>query len=310
MKDIEFKDLALEWLSLKKLYIKHSTYVKYETIVNHHILPYFISFPCYDINNQNIYHFFEIKRNAQLSNSTLNTIKFILSSIFEYGEENYHIHVMNFKQIKISSTHPTKIVLSNEERDKIIGYVKNHMQPLSVALLLSLYGGLRLGEICALQWKHIDLKNKLVHIEGTATRLKCKELKTNKTEVIIQTPKSYSSCRYVPLPSFVCHYIESYSKTYNHDHYLLSNCEKIYEPRRLEKNFYKFCNETGIHCTFHNLRHSYATECVRQNVEIKTLSEILGHSNVSITLNLYIHTSLEQKQQEIKKLKIPDKFAE
>ena len=67
MKEIEFKTLAFEWLSLKKIYIKHSTYVKYETIINHHILPYFISYSCYDIKNQNIYQFFEKKKNEHPS---------------------------------------------------------------------------------------------------------------------------------------------------------------------------------------------------------------------------------------------------
>lgn len=310
MKKTKFNDLVLEWLSLRKLYIKHSTYVKYENIIRNHILPYFKPYYNNDITNKNIYTFFEIKKNEQLSSSTLNSMKSILSSILRYGIENYDLNTINFKQIKIFTSHKTKNVLSYDERNKLIDYVKNHSNPLSIALLLALYGGLRLGEICALKWKHIDFKNQLVHIEGTATRLKCLQEDHQKTEVIILTPKSHTSCREVPIPSFVFQYIKAYITIYNQEDFLLSNSHKIYEPRRLEKNFCKFCRDLDIHSTFHNLRHSYATECVRQNVEIKTLSEILGHSNVSITLNLYVHTTLEQKQKEISKIQTPKEFVE
>lgn len=310
MKEIKFNDIALEWLSLRKLYIKHSTFVKYENIINNHILPYFQSYNNNNITNKCIYTFFERKKNEELSSSTLNSMKCILSSIYQYGIENYNLQTINFKQIKITTLPKIKNVLSHEDRNKLIDYVKTHTNPLSIALLLALYGGLRLGEICALKWKHLDFTNQLVHIEGTATRLKSFQEHQRKTEVIILSPKSHTSYREVPIPSFVFQYIKTYISIYNEEDYLLSNSHKIYEPRRLEKNFCKFCHDYDLHCTFHDLRHSYATECVRQNVEIKTLSKILGHSNVSITLNFYVHTSLEQKQKEISKIQTPKEFVE
>ena len=310
MNDIQFKDLTLEWLSIRKLYIKHSTYIKYENIIEHHLFKYYHDYLAKDINTQSLIHFFENKKNEKISSSMLNTMKSILFSIIEYGSENYDLKPINFKLIKIPSTHINRKVLSVEDRNKVIIYAKKGVNPLSISLLLALYGGLRLEEICALKWEHIDFDNELVYIKGTATRLKCKEKNKHKTEVIIQSPKSQSSYREVPLPFFVLEYIKSYTINPVNEHYLLSNSDKIYEPRRLEKNFCKFCNEYNINSTFHNLRHSYATDCVRQNIEIKTLSEILGHSNVSTTLNLYIHTSLEQKKKEISKIKTPDKFVD
>lgn len=305
MRVIIFKDLVQEWIALKKLSVKHSTFVKYENILAHHILPFYKNCHINKIDSQSILLFFETKKKEDLSNSLLHSIKSVFSSILEYGIENYKMKPISLKNIRIPTVHKLKQVLSFDDRNKIVTYAKTEKNPLSIGMLLALYGGLRLGEICALEWKHIDFKNQVIYVEGTVTRLKCKEKQKNKTEVIILTPKSSSSCREVPLPDFLIKYLKSY-KINSHDHYfIMSNSTQIYEPRRLEKNFYKFCKKYKIQSNFHNLRHSYATDCVRNNVEIKALSEILGHSNVAITLNLYVHTSLEEKKKEICKIQSP-----
>lgn len=310
MKKVNFNHLAQNWLLLKQLSVKHSTYVKYEAVLKHHILPYFKKYNISEINNEMIVLFFDERKKDKLSSSTLHSIKNILSSIIEYGVDNYTMNHVNFKQIKIPADYKTKQVLSKKDRDKIIKYAQKEMNALSIAMLLALYGGLRLGEICALKWEHIDLDNQVLQVEGTVSRLKCKEKQNKKTELVIQTPKSHSSYREVPLPCFLIEYLKRYHISRCGDYYVLSNTLKLYEPRRLEKKFYNFCNEFDIQCNFHNLRHSFATDCVRNNVEIKALSEILGHSNVSITLDLYVHTSLEQKIKEINKIKTPYLFVD
>lgn len=305
MKVIIFKDLVQEWIALKKLSVKHSTFVKYENILALHILPFFKDYHINKIDSQSILLFFETKKKEDLSNSLLHSIKSIFSSILAYGIENYKMKPISLKSIRIPTVHKLKQVLTFEDRNKIIAYAKTERNSLSIGMLLALYGGLRLGEICALEWKHIDFKNQVIYVEGTVTRLKCIENQKNKTEIIILAPKSSSSYREVPLPDFLIEYLKRY-KINSYDHYyILSNSTQIYEPRRLEKNFYKFCKQYEIQSNFHNLRHSYATDCVRNNVEIKALSEILGHSNVAITLNLYVHTSLEEKKKEICKIQSP-----
>lgn len=310
MRKIKFEELSFEWLSLKQTYLKRSSYVKYEYIIEHHLLPHFKNMSCKKINNQIIYDYFKSLRNDHLSSSTLSTIKFVLSSILDYGTKNYNLSKIDFRQIKITSTKKEKTILSEQDRNKIITYIKSNKTPLAIGMLLALYGGLRLGEICALKWEDVDIKNALIYIKGTAARLKIDKKNDCKTSIVIQTPKSSSSCRQVPLPQFVMKYIKEYSKNKEDDCFVLSNKTKIYEPRRLERQFLLFCRKSDIQSTFHNLRHSYASECVKQNVEIKTLSEILGHSNVSITLNLYVHTSLDQKKKEIKKIKPPKLFVD
>ncbi|MCR0204576.1 site-specific integrase [[Clostridium] innocuum] len=306
MKTVIFKDLAEEWITLKKLSVKHSSIVKYETILNHHILPFFKDYDVRKINNLSILEFFESKINKELSNSLLHSIKSVFSSILDYGSYNYEMKQISLNNIKIPTIRTVKNVLSFDDRNKIISYVQTKADSLSIGMLLALYGGLRLGEICALEWSHIDFKNQVVYVKGTASRLKC-EKQGKKTEVFTLSPKSSSSYREVPIPDFIIDYLKQYKECEEDSHYVLSNSCKIYEPRRLERNFCKFCMEYQIQSNFHNLRHSYATDCVRNNVEIKALSEMLGHSNVSITLGLYVHTSLEEKKKEICKIQSPFK---
>lgn len=242
-----------------------------------------------------------------MSNSSLHSIKSVFSSIIDYGTTNYKIKEISLNNIRIPKTKKIKQVLSFDDRNTIADYVQKETNSLSIGMLLALYGGLRLGEICALKWNHIDFKNKVVYVKGTCSRLKCKETQEKKTEIIILSPKSSSSYREVPIPDFIINYLKVYKRNNNDNSYVLSNSCKIYEPRRLERNFSKFCKEHHIQTNFHNLRHSFATDCVRNNVEIKALSEILGHSNVSITLDLYVHTTLEEKKKEICKIKSPFK---
>lgn len=310
MRKIKFEELSFEWLSLKQTYLKHSSYVKYEYIIEHHLLPHFKNISCKKINNQLIFDYFKSLRNENLSSSTLSIVKYVLSSILDYGTKNYNLSKVDFRQIKITSTKREKNVLTEQDRNKIIMYIKSNKTPLAIGMLLALYGGLRLGEICALKWEDVDIKNDLIYIKGTAARLKNDKSSNSKTSVVIQTPKSSSSCRQVPLPKFAMKYVKDYSKNKKDNCFVLSNKTKIYEPRRLERQFLLFCRKSDIQSTFHNLRHSYASECVKQNVEIKTLSEILGHSNVSITLNLYVHTTLDQKKKEIRKIKPPKLFVD
>ena len=304
MEQITFNELTYEWLSCRRLYIKRSTFVKYEAVITKHIFPYFSAIPPKEIKSQTLMSFFELKIQQELSYSLLCSIKNILVSILEYGIENYSLRQMNFKQIRFASKVQAKAILSGSERNKIIRYTRKNRNSLSLAMLLALYGGLRLGEICALKWDDVDFDNQVIKVMGTAVRLKCFDTKDKKTELVILPPKSQASYREVPLSSFLSGYLKRYFD--KKGRYLLSNSEKIYEPRRLERQFKSFCIGNDINCTFHGLRHSFATACVRSNVEIKALSEILGHSNVSITLNVYVHTSLEQKKREIEKLVTPD----
>lgn len=303
MIEFNFEKLEFEWLEIKRMSVKYSTYLKYENIISSQINPYFKDYKLEEFNDNTIFHFFYIKK-EELSDSYLKIIKFVLSSIIQLGKERFNFPLIYIDRIKFSKKHKINKVLTYEEKDKLLEYCKKNKNPLSVAILISLYGGLRIGEICGLQWDNIDFNNDLIYITKTAQRQKIID-DIKKTRLVLTEPKTLTSKRCVPVPKFLIQYLQSYQDTYNNGDFVLSNSSSIYDPRNIQKRFKRLCKKNNFDTNFHNLRHSYATECVYENVEIKSLSEILGHSKVSTTLDLYVHSSMEHKKKQIEKLKTP-----
>lgn len=166
---------------------------------------------------------------------------------------------------------------------------------------------MRLGEICALRWSDIHLDEGYISITKTLYRTKnIKNItvdgKIPKTIIVIETPKTESSVRKIPISDFVEKLLVKHGKRYS-DHYFLTNSSKYIEPRLYELYFKKILNDAGIeHTKFHTLRHTFATNCVNVGCDVKSLSEILGHSSVRITLDRYVHPSIQVKKAQLNKL--------
>lgn len=307
-----FETISKEWLETKRLSVKYSSYLKYENIIIKQINPYFHDINLEDIDDNIVIKFFSLKMNEEnLSNSYLRTIKYVLSSVCELAKETIHSINIHWKKIKIPKSNKTLNVLNDENRDYLIQYCKENTNSLSTGILLSLFSGMRIGEVCALKWKNVDLKTNIITVETTVQRLKTKEENISaKTSLMICNPKTKTSHRLIPIPLFLSDYLQHFKKTDNDENFVLSNSEQIFDPRRLQIQFKNLCQNNGFSTNFHNLRHSFATECVMENIEIKSLSEILGHSSVSITLDIYVHSSMEHKRKEMMKMKTPLQFAE
>lgn len=306
-----FETITNEWLETKKLSVKYSSYLKYENIIIKQINPYFHNISIEDINDNIVIQFFSVKMNNEnLSNSYLRTIKYVLSSVFDLAKESIHTINIHWKKIKIPKSNKTLNVLTNENREYLIQYCRDNKTSLATGILLSLYSGMRIGEICALKWKNVNLETNIITVDATVQRLKTKDNISSKTSLMLCNPKTETSHRLIPMPLFLSNYLESFKNTINNEDYVLSNDDIIFDPRRLQKQFKNLCQSYGFTTNFHNLRHSFATECVMENIEIKSLSEILGHSSVSITLDLYVHSSMEHKRKEMMKMKTPLQFAE
>lgn len=241
-----------------------------------------------------------------LSTSIVNSIQCTLKAIYRYGERTHGLKKLDFNVIKFSQKSKTKEPLTLEKEMIIWQYCLNNKERISLAMSLGLYAGLRIGEICALKWEDIDLENSMISITKTVQRLKS-ENHEQKTQLYILEPKSTSSIRSVILPDFLTEYLKKYNDLYNKDFFILSNKEIPVDPRIIQKNFRKICKANDIDATFHTLRHTYATNCIKTNIDVKTLSETLGHANVNITLNRYVHTSLDFKKQQINKIEPPIK---
>lgn len=298
-----------EWLELKKMSVKYSSYVKYETVILKHIVPFFDDYTIEQINDEIIVSFFkELIDTQKYSNSTLHTIRYVIKSILEYAEKKYCIQAINFSFIKLNRTKGNLKVLSANQKILLEKYCFNHYEPISIAILIALYGGLRIGEICALKWENIDLNNGIITVSKTVERLKNKENMESKTILMILEPKTQTSKRIVPIPVFLKEYIQKYYDyltVIDSSYYLLTNSEKIPDSRTIQNQFQRLCQDNNFQINFHSLRHTYATHCVMQEVDLKSLSEMLGHSNISTTLQLYVHSSIEFKMNQINKISAP-----
>ncbi len=294
------KDVVEEWLLWVKNQIKPSSYIKYENLCKNHIIRFFGNIAINKISSVMIQQFAtDLKDNGRkyggkLSDKTVNDILIILSRVFNYAQEEYSITPPKIKCVKQENKEAR--VLSGDEQNRLCAYCLNCTDCYKFSVLLALYTGMRIGEICALKWQ--DITDDYIIVDKTMQRLKTD---SGDTEIFVTGPKSQSSNRIIPLPDFIKEMIDGLRKG---DGYVLATSRSPYcEPRTMQNRFKETAKLLGIKgATFHTLRHTFATRCVEAGFDIKSLSEILGHSDVKVTLNRYVHSSFEQKQKNMQKL--------
>ncbi|NCC55188.1 MAG: site-specific integrase [Erysipelotrichia bacterium] len=313
-KEKKFNEVSKEWLYFKKLSIKRSTYDKYEVIITNHLSKRFNEYMLKDIDDQLIISYFhDLNDNQTYSLSTIKTIRYVLKAVLDYAQEKYGFYSINFKLIKLAKESKEFVTLTTKQRKLLEEYCFNHYENISLAILLSLYGGFRVGEVTGLKWEDIDFNKGIIYVNRTIERLKNDENPNIKTKLVVLQPKTTNSKRIVPMPKFILKYIEKYIEIYRYsssDNFIYNNSDHIPDPRNVQYHFKRICKLLGFNINYHSLRHSYATSCVMNDIDIKSLSEILGHSSVSITLELYVHSSLEFKMNQICKIKKPSYVAE
>lgn len=283
--------VMFEWLLYVKKSVKDSTYQKYEGIVRNHIKPHPIArIDIIQLSTKSIYDFSEqLYYDKQISAKTINDILVVLGLGLKNANELYDIPVPKIKYLK---TNQKAIrVLSFEEQQKLECFLYQNMNSYKLGILIALYTGVRLGELCALKWE--DINEGTIKINKTVQRIKCGK----KTELRTTLPKTKSSERIIPTPGF----LNTLFKQFNSSGTVLKNRNgKMVEPRLMQMTFEKYIDECGLPKTnFHALRHTFATRCVEAGFDIKSLSEILGHSDVKTTLNRYVHSSMAQKQKNM-----------
>ena len=294
---------AEEWLTLQKGKVKESTYVKYDATVNKHIIPRLGGCFPLAINTQLVEAFKQELLEEGLSPGTVRNILRVLRSVLDHTSGQFP---GTFQKPEIQyPKEPRKEtrVLSVEEQRRLAEHLQVDMDECKFGILLALLTGLRIGELCALRWDDVSIRHGTIRIEETMQRLKdTKGEGETKTRVIVGTPKSDMSVRTIPMSESaveLCRKIHPQSPSA----FLLTGTERFMEPRTLQYRFKKYTGECGLEGVhFHTLRHTFATRCVEVNFELKSLSEILGHSDTSITLNRYVHSSLDLKRDNMNKL--------
>ena len=303
-----FCEVANEWMAVKKLSVKSSTYARYKASLELHILPYLGNRAASKVTTVVISEFANEKlENGRLDKKgglaantvscMLSVIKLILDHALETNKISSPVSVPYPKHQSRNSR-----VLNREEQDLLESYCTQDTDIYKLGKLLCLYTGIRIGELCALLWKDISLEKGTISISKTMQRVKDNSGGGNKTKIEIGAPKSKKSVRTIPIPKFLVALIRKHAKD-RQGFFLATKKGGYTEPRTMQYHFARAIKLLNIpDANFHALRHTFATRCIEAGVDSKSLSEMLGHSSVSITLNLYVHSSFEQKRECIRKL--------
>lgn len=306
---ILFQKLADEWLLYIKSRVKESSYIKYRNIVHSYLLPRFGQNNVLSITTEDIDNFCQesIKqgglRKTGLSAKTVTDTLSVLKAILSFAEKKKNIKTCDCKGILIKKEKHELCVLSRYNQQVLMNYLLENLNNRNLGIIICLCTGLRIGELCALRWGDISFDEKTIYIQHTMQRIQLESSENNKkTSVIITSPKSSCSIRHIPLSDFLLSILENPIFSYN-GYVLTGDDTKFIEPRTMENHFKRTLAHCNLpHVKFHVLRHTFATRCVEVGFDIKSLSEILGHASVSITMNRYVHPSMELKRENMQKL--------
>lgn len=290
---ITLSELMREWLASVALTLKKSTCQKYESLIRNHIAEEPIGKMQVRFLTGKAVNDFAAGKLKALSAKSVNDILAIINPALAYAEEIYNVPKIKFHYVK----EPIKEmrVLSVFEQQKLETYLRLDMDIFKFGVLLALYTGIRIGELCALQWE--DVHGNEIVISKTLHRIRG----DFGTVLEMTEPKTKSSNRIIPLPHFFIPIVERFRSSGS---LLKTPTGGIAEPRLMQHRFEKYIRECRLpKANFHALRHTFATRCVEAGFDVKSLSEILGHTDVKTTLNRYVHSSFELKQRNMELLK-------
>lgn len=291
--EMTVRELCCEWLGVVQSRIKPSTLANYRMKLEKHIIPAFSGLLCHQLTRQDVYAFIGRKLESGLSGRYVADIVVLLKSVFKYAHREHNIAYVFDDIVMPKCTSPQVRLLDSDQQKTLMAYISKRMNPSGLGIMLSLTLGLRLGEVCGLQWKDIDLQKRVLSVNKTVQRVAVKG-ESKKTKLMIMPPKSESSVREIPLPTQLVNQLKNFELT--PETFILSTKNSPLEPRTLQYRFAAILNNANLpSVTFHSLRHAFATNAIALGFDVKTLSEILGHSKVEITLNRYVHSSMDRK---------------
>ncbi len=307
---VTLADHAEKWLNSVKWQVKESTYMKYWNLLYSYIIPEMGSIG-WDVLNRETVELFCCRMRSSggrkqggLSAKTVSDVMSVLRRIFSYADDHGAAVPFNIASITVKKEPGEMKVLTVKEQDRLYQYLKENLTDRNLGILICMFTGLRLGEICALKWEDISFSEHTLSVQRTMQRIQTKDDPERKTKIIVTSPKSGSSIRKIPIPRELIRILFSCRGTKKG--YILTGREDAYvEPRTMERHFAKVLEKAGVaRVNFHALRHTFATRCVEMEFDVKSLSEILGHANVNITLNRYVHPTMELKRRNMQKLSV------
>ena len=298
-KEKTISEIVQLWKANKKQYVKKSSFSAYMLLIENHLLPVFGN--KHHLDETEVQTFVFQKLQQGLSQKTIKDILIVLKMILKFGAKNKWIEHQQFDiQFPTEREKHHIEVLSRTHQKKVMQYIQEHFTFRNLGVYICLCSGMRIGEICALTWEDIDTDNGIIYIRRTIQRIYTIEESVRKTEIILDTPKTKNSIREIPMSKDLMRMLKPIKKIVNPSFFILTNDVKPTEPRTYRSYYKNLMQALGLpQLKFHGLRHSFATRCIESKCDYKTVSVLLGHSNISTTLNLYVHPNLEQKKKAI-----------
>lgn len=294
-----------EWLRINRNRIKESTYVKYSTILEKHVKARLGGCLVQSLTSLIVEQFsHDLLYEEELSPKTVKDILTMLHSVIKYTSRQFPEPLPMIEIVYPKVPKNEMRVLSVEEQTRFVKYLLEDIDECKFGVLLALLTGIRIGEVCALRWENVSIKEKTIKVNATMQRLRDLEGEgKTKTKIVISEPKSDTSVRVIPLTDYAVNLCKSVLCSNSSAFVLTGDADRFVEPRTMQYKLERYTEECGLEGVhFHTLRHTFATRCVEVNFEIKSLSEILGHSSPRITLERYVHSSMELKRSNMNKL--------
>lgn len=297
------------WLSERSSRWKQTTYATYYQMVNKYIIPLLGGVKINCVDEQVIEHFLsEIRKDPngkELSNCYLRNICAVILRAMNYVRKKYH-YEMDIPENLIMPVKQGQIMLPRKQDMAVLEkyLLQNAENETCLGVLIAFYTGLRIGEVCALTWGDLNLEEEIIYVRKNLQRVKFGGEEKGNTQILIQTPKTSASFRIIPIPPVLLYHLKEHKK--EDAQYIIKGKKKPWtEPRTLQYRFAQILQTCGIeNFNFHMLRHAFATHCIEEGFDVKSLSEILGHSSIQVTLNLYVHSNMQRKRQLMEKFDI------
>ena len=295
-------EVAALWKKDKQQYVKQSSIAAYALILENHILPVFGD--KVQLTETDVQAFALKKLQDGLSQKTVKDVLIVLKMIQKFGAKNGDLPFMEWSvKFPTEQTKQELEVLSINNQKRIMQYAIDNFTFRNLGIYICLSTGIRIGEVCALKWGDINIATETISINRTIERIYVIDGEKRHTEVVIGTPKTKNSLREIPMSKELLKIVRPLKKVMNDEYFILTNEAKPTEPRTYRNYYKQLLKQLGIpDLKFHGLRHSFATRCIESQCDYKTVSVILGHANISTTLNLYVHPNMEQKKKCINQM--------
>ncbi|MCM1531042.1 MAG: site-specific integrase [Bacteroides sp.] len=302
MEKFNFQKVAGLWRQEKRELVKRSTMSAYSLILENHLLPSFGRM--LHLTEKSVQDFVFRKIENGLSQKSVKDALFVLKMVTRYGEKKGMLPHYEW-DIKFPTEQPSSElpVISVEHQRKLMRYLLNHFSFRNLGIFICLHTGMRIGELCAMQWRDVDLRRDVITVSKTVERIYVVEGRQKHTELIVSSPKTPNSHREIPISKELRRVLKPLMCFAEPDFYVLTNKATPTEPRTYRAYYKRLMETLRLPCIkFHGLRHSFATRCIESKCDYKTVSVILGHSNIATTLNLYVHPDMEQKKRCIERM--------